>query len=38
MNYSHLNWTTNFIWGIAGDLLRNLCMVTGRLNVYEAEA
>jgi len=38
MNHSHLNWIINFIWGIAGDLLRNLYVVTGRLDVYEAEA
>lgn len=24
MNYSDLNWITNFIWGIADDVLRDL--------------
>ncbi|VAX06823.1 Type I restriction-modification system, DNA-methyltransferase subunit M [hydrothermal vent metagenome] len=38
MNYSRLNWITNFIWGIAGDLLRNLYVDTGKLDVHEAEA
>ncbi len=38
MDYSQLNWITNFIRGIADDLLCDLYMVTGKLYTREVEA
>jgi len=38
MDHSQFNWFTNFIRGLADDLLHNLYMAIGKLDICEVAA